>query len=215
MPSSPDKERPFLLLAVYFTFRTIFRLFNSIKVEGLENVPRSGPLIIACNHLSNADPPALLSFTALVRLPNIIAKKEVFSVWPFGWFLRSWGAIPVDRARAGGDMGALRGSLGALKNGGCLVIFPEGTRAKGRVLKPKAGVALMAHRSGAPVLAARIFNSENFSKLGRITIKYGNMRRFEAPADGDMKAAYSRFSEAVMADIFSITTEEQYPHGNK
>lgn len=213
MPVLPDKERPPLLLAVYVTLRLFFRLFNSLKVKGQENIPVSGPLIVACNHLSNADPPALLASIALVRLPNIIAKKELFSKWPFGWFLRSWGAIPVDRAREGGDLGALRGCLGALKNGGCLVIFPEGTRAKGRKLAPKPGVALMAHKSGAPVLAARIFNSENFSKLGKITIKYGNLRSFEPPADGDLKAAYARFSESVMEDIFSIT-EEQQPHGN-
>jgi 1-acyl-sn-glycerol-3-phosphate acyltransferase len=189
----------------YAFWRTFFRVFNRIEVKGLENIPAEGPLILACNHLSNADPPALLSYLALVRLPNIIAKKELFSIWPMGYFLNKWGAIPVDRARAGGDLGALRGSLTALKRGGCLVIFPEGTRAMGRVLKPKAGVALLAHKTGAPVLCARIFNSENFAKLGKITIKYGGVRRFEPPADGDLKAAYTRFSETVMADIFSIT----------
>ncbi|OGR45561.1 MAG: hypothetical protein A2X35_04215 [Elusimicrobia bacterium GWA2_61_42] len=207
MPARPHEERPLLLLLVYAAFRLFFRLFNSISVQGQEKIPPEGPLIVASNHLSNADPPALLSFMALVRLPNIIAKKELFSIWPLGYFLPRWGAIPVDRARSGGDLGALRGCLTALKRGGCMAIFPEGTRAKGRVLKPKAGVALMAHKSGAPVLCVRIFNSENFSKLGKITIKYGNVRRFEPPADGDLKAAYARFSEDIMADIFSITEE--------
>ncbi len=207
MPARPHRDRPLLLRLVYFTLRSFFRVFSRIEVLGLEKVPPEGPLIVACNHLSNADPPALLAFLALVRLPNIIAKKELFSIWPFGRFLRDWGAIPVDRAREGGDLGALRGCLAALRQDGCLVIFPEGTRAKGRKLKPKPGVALMAHKSGAPVLSARIFNSENFSKLGKITIKYGAIRSFEAPADGDFKAAYARFSEAVMSDIFSITEE--------
>ncbi len=207
MPASPNKERPFPLLVFYASLRACFRILNSIKVRGLEKIPPSGPLIIACNHLSVSDPPALLSFTALVRLPNIIAKKELFSFGPFRYLLNRWGAIPVDRRREGGDLGALRGCLAALKNEGCLVIFPEGTRAKGHKLKPKAGVALMAHKSGAPVLCARIFNSDNFSKLGKITIKYGGMRRFEPPADGDLKAAYASFSESVMADIFSITEE--------
>lgn len=208
MPAQPHKERPLLLLLVYAFFRTFFRLFNSLQVRGLENIPPSGPLIIACNHLSNADPPALLSNVALVRLPNVIAKKELFSVWPLSRLLPSWGGIPVDRKREGGDLGALRGCLTALKNGGCLAIFPEGTRAQGRKLKPKPGVALMAHKSGAPVLIARIFNSDNFSKLGKITIKYGGLKTFEPPADGDLKAAYARFSEEVMADIFSLTEEQ-------
>jgi len=208
MPAEPDKERPLLLLLVYLFFRVWFRVFNRIKVEGLEKIPRTGPLLIACNHLSFADPPALAGFLALVRLPNVIAKKELFSTWPVGMFLKSWGAIPVDRAKEGGDLGALRGSLTALKRGGCMVIFPEGTRAKGRRLKPKPGVALLAHKSGAPVLAVRIFNSENYLKLGKITIKYGALRTFEPPADGDLKAAYAQFSESVMADIFSITEEQ-------
>jgi len=207
MPTEPNKERPLSLVLFYAFLRSFFRLFNSIEIKGMDRIPPSGPLIVACNHLSVADPPALTSFLALVRLPNAIAKKELFSVWPIGRILRSWGAIPVDRAREGGDLGALRGCLTALKSGGCLVIFPEGTRAQGRKLKPKSGVALMAHKSGAPVLPARIFNSDNFSKLGKITIKYGAPRNFEPPADGDLKAAYVRFSEALMADIFSITEE--------
>jgi len=208
MPAKPNTERPKLLLLVYLFFRTFFRFFNSIEVRGLDKIPPTGPLLLASNHLSNADPPALLSHVALVRLPNVIAKKELFSIWPLSFLLPSWGAIPVDRARAGGDLGALRGCLAALKNEGCLAIFPEGTRAKGRKLKPKAGVALMAHKSGAPVLTVRIFNSDNFSKLGKITIVFGGLRRFEAPADGDLKAAYAEFSESVMSDIFSITEEQ-------
>ena len=207
MPTEPNKERPLPLLLFYAFLRSYFRLFNSIEVTGLERIPPSGPLIIACNHLSVADPPALVSSIALVRLPNVIAKKELFSIWPIGRILLSWGAIPVDRAREGGDLGALRGSLGALKKGGCLTIFPEGTRARGRKLPAKAGVAFLAHKSGAPVLTARIFNSDNFSKLGKITIKYGTVRRFEPAAGEDLKTAYAQFSESLLSDIFSITKE--------
>ncbi len=207
MLREPHKERPLLLLLFYSVCRFFFRLLNSMEVKGLDRIPASGPLIIACNHLSNADPPALASSIALVRLPNVIAKKELFSMWPVGWLLRSWGGIPVDRAREGGDLGALRNCLTALRNGGCLIIFPEGTRALGRKLKPKPGVALMAHKSGAPVLTARIFNSENFSKLGKITVKCGTLRNFVPPVDGDLKAAYARFSETLMSDIFSIKEE--------
>ena len=207
MPTEPNKERPLSLVLFYAFLRVFFRLFNSMEIHGQEKIPPSGPLIIACNHLSNSDPPALTSSISLVRLPNVIAKKELFSIWPIGNILRRWGGIPVDRARSGGDLGALRGCLTALKKEGCLVIFPEGTRALGRKLKPKPGVALMAHKSGAPVLTARIFNSDNFSKLGKITIKYGTLRSFEPPADGDLKAAYARFSETIMSDIFSLKEE--------
>lgn len=189
---------------VFLFFRVFFRLFNSIKVTGLERIPPEGPLLIVCNHLSNVDPPALLSHTALVRRVNVMAKKELFSIPVLGWFILRWGAIPVDRAKEGGDLGALRASLAALKRGGCLTVFPEGTRAKGRKLPPKTGVSFLAHKSGAPVLTARIINSDNFAKLGKIEIKYGRLHRFE-PAEGeDLKAAYARFAEDLMTDIFSI-----------
>jgi len=207
MPTQPNKERPLSLVLFYAFCRAFFRLVSSLEVRGLDKVPVSGPLIIACNHLSNIDPPVVTCSIARVRMPNVIAKKELFTIWPIGNILRSWGGIPVDRAREGGDLGALRGCLTALKREGCLLIFPEGTRALGRKLKPKPGVALMAHKSGAPVLPARIFNSENFSKLGKITITYGTPRRFEPPADGDLKAAYVSFTETLMSDIFSLKEE--------
>ena len=104
-------------------------------------------------------------------------------------------------------MSALRGGLDALKNGVCLVLFPEGSRAKGRQLKPKLGVAMLSHKMGAPVLPARIFNAENFSKLGKITIKFGNPRSFDTTAAGDRKEAYAEFSQTIMSDIFAITEE--------
>ena len=190
---------------VFLFFRTWFRIFNRIEVIGLEKVPKEGPLIIACNHLSIADPPALLAFTALARRVNVMAKKELFSIPVLGWFILRWGAIPVDRKKEGGDRGALRGSLNVLKKNGLLTIFPEGTRAQGRKLQAKSGVAFLAHKSGAPVLTARIFNSDNFAKLGKITIKYGNITHFEPQED--IKAAYAQFSESLLSDIFSITKE--------
>lgn len=195
----------FSLDLVFFFFRVWFRIFNRIEVEGLEKVPLEGPVIVACNHLSLADPPALLSFVALRRRVSVMAKKELFSIPVLGWFILRWGAIPVDRKREGGDLGALRGCLAVLKKGGLLGIFPEGTRAKGQKLQPKAGVALLAHKSGAPVVTARIFNSDNYTKLGKIRIKFGNVRRFEVPEGADVKQAYTDFSESLMTDIFSIT----------
>ncbi len=196
-----------------FTVRVFFRIFNRIEVKGRERIPLTGPLIIVANHVSNADPPALMSHVVQVRPAAIMAKKEIFSCPLVGRLFLSWKGIPVDRKREGGDMSALRGGIDVLKNGGCLVLFPEGTRAKGRRLKPKLGVAMLAHKTGAPVLPARIFNAENFSKLGKITIKFGNLRSFDPTAAGDRKEAYAEFSQTIMSDIFAIT--EGKSHGNQ
>lgn len=190
-----------------FCVRVYFRLFNRIAVIGRDRIPVSGPLIIVANHAANADPPALMSHVVPVRPAAIMTKKEMFAFPPLGRLFRSWGGIPVDRRREGGDLGALREGIELLKNGGCLVLFPEGTRALGRRLKPKLGVAMLAHKTGAPVLPARIFNTENFSKLGKITIKFGNPRKYEQTAAGDRKEAYAEFSQTIMSDIFAITEE--------
>jgi len=190
-----------------FTVRVFFRIFSRMEVKGLERIPVTGPLIIVANHISNADPPALMAFVVSVRPAAIMAKKEMFVFPPLRRLFLSWKGIPVDRKREGGDMSALRGGIDVLKNGGCLVLFPEGTRAKDGPLKPKLGVAMLADKTGAPVLPARIFNAENFSKLGKITIKFGNPRSFALTAAGDRKEAYAEFSQAIMSDIFAITEE--------
>lgn len=194
-----------LVKIAVFLAKSYFRLFNRIEVKGLERIPLSGPLIIVFNHLSYADPPALLPYIAALRPLRVMAKKELFKIWPFGAVLRALGVIPVDRKREGGDLGALRAAIDALKEGNCLVLFPEGTRARGRRLEPKAGVALLAHKTGAPVLAARIFNSDNFLKLGKITIKFGNIRNFIPPPGIERREAYAEFSRTIMSDIFAIT----------
>jgi len=190
-----------------FSVRVFFRIFNRIEVKGRDRLPAEGPLIIVANHVGNADPPALMSQIVPVRHAAIMTKKELFAFPPLGRLFRSWGGIPVDRLREGGDLGALREGINLLKNGGCLVLFPEGTRARGRRLKPKLGVAMLAHKTGAPVLPVRIFNTENFSKLGKITIKFGNLRRYGPSAAADRKEAYAEFSQTIMSDIFAITEE--------
>ena len=190
-----------------FSVRVYLRIFNRIKIRGRERLPLSGPLIIVANHASNIDPPALMSHVVPLRPAAILAKKEMFSIPLVDKVFLSWKGIPVDRNREGGDMSALRTSLALLNNGGCLVLFPEGTRAKGRKLEPKLGVALLAHKTGAPVLPVRMFNTENFSKLGKITIVFGNPRSFPRTDAADRKEAYAEFSRTVMSDIFAIQEE--------
>lgn len=199
------KEHPILANIILFWFRLHFRLFHRIHVEGLENIPTEGPLIVACNHISNADPPALCGFTALRHKINVLAKKELFSIPIVGTVISLGGAIPLDRNKKGGDLGALRESLKVLKKGRCLVIFPEGTRNKtGKRIAAKTGIAMFAHKSGAPVLPARIFNSNNWLKLGKINLKYGKPRHFDLKEGQDVREAYAEFSEKIMDDIFEI-----------
>lgn len=123
------------------------------KVYGAENLTEDGPLIICSNHISLVDPVLLcLSIKQPVRF---ISKKEAFKFPIFGALLRGLGAFPVDRE--GRDIKAIRTCLSVLKCGDTLGIFPEGTRViRGKKSEAKAGVALIAKRSDATLLLARI-----------------------------------------------------------
>jgi 1-acyl-sn-glycerol-3-phosphate acyltransferase len=130
------------------------------KVVGLENVPATGGAIVVSNHLNNADP-CILPGVSKRRIVTM-AKKEMFS-WPLvGWLFRIFGAFPVDRQ--GADLGALREAQHVVNRGLLLLMFPEGTRSKDRQLHSGfPGTALVAYRTGAPIIPIAITGTEHLS----------------------------------------------------
>lgn len=158
--------RRFLKLSTYVpTFywgsttalRGVLTLLARWKVTGRENVPASGGLLIVSNHLNNADPPILSAAVARRRI-RYMAKVELFK-WPFGVFTRLYGAFPVRRFDA--DVAAMLNAERILRRGEALGMFPEGTRSRtGFVGKPHPGTALIAMRTGSPVLPCAIIGTE-------------------------------------------------------
>jgi 1-acyl-sn-glycerol-3-phosphate acyltransferase len=127
-------------------------------IKGRENVPREGPLIVVSNHMNNADPPVLE--IAIPRNVRWLTKAEWFKTPVIGWLFKLAGMIPVKRFEA--DLHALREAQKLLDRGGCLGMFPEGTRSKGKGLKTgEPGSALIALRSGAPILPIALWGTEN------------------------------------------------------
>ena len=124
-------------------------LLFGFTVHGAEKVPSSGPLIVAANHHRYPDP--VFVSMAVPRRIQWMAKKELF-VFPFRRFFFFIGSFPVDRQKGG--RAALKTALALLAAGWALGIFPEGTRRKSydREDTPKTGVAMLAARSGAPIL---------------------------------------------------------------
>ena len=143
------------------------KLLFGIKVYGRENVPTEGGYLVACNHISNWDPTTVgVSFPRQLRF---MAKKELFEHQPLAGIIRMCGAFPVDRSV--GDMAALRAAINILSEGNCMVMFPEGTRNGGRLLKAKPGVAMIALHAKVPVIP--MFISGKYHPFGKLRVRIG------------------------------------------
>ena len=138
-----------LVLPVY---RGLFRG----RTRGIQNVPMQGPLVVVANHGSHLDPPLLGH--ALGRPVAFMAKAELFRIPLLGVLIRALAAYPVNRGAS--DREAIRTATARLQAGWATGVFLDGTRqADGRVNQPMPGAALLAARSGAPLLPVAIVNS--------------------------------------------------------
>ncbi|MEA1961952.1 MAG: lysophospholipid acyltransferase family protein [Bacillota bacterium] len=137
-----------LYRVVYLVGRFIFRIMG-LSSEGIENLPAEGPVIIAANHVSNWDP--IVVGLMINRPVHFMGKAELFNNQLLGTLLLKLNAFPVKRGAA--DRKAIRTALERLQQGNVLGIFPEGARNKtGEDLKPQLGVAMLALKSGAPIV---------------------------------------------------------------
>jgi len=152
-----------LVRFVSFLVKCVTHLLFRIKVHGKENFPAEGAVIVAINHKSFWDAPLVAA--ELPRELAFMAKKELFKVPVVGAIIKWAGAFPVSRGT--GDLGAIKAALSALKAGKAMAIFPEGTRVKGdQAHSAKAGVALIAEKTGAPIVPVAIRGGYRlFSKI--------------------------------------------------
>jgi 1-acyl-sn-glycerol-3-phosphate acyltransferase len=145
----------------------LFRGLWRVTVHRGDQVPAAGPVLLASNHLGFLDGPMLVGVAP--RFTQCLVKQEMFH-GPLGAVLRSARQIPVDRS--GGDRVALQRALSVLADGGCVGVFPEGTRGRGDVGEVRQGVAWLALRSGAPVVPVACLGTrrtgESTSQLPRL-----------------------------------------------
>jgi 1-acyl-sn-glycerol-3-phosphate acyltransferase len=209
--SDRDRLTPYPRLIALLA-RLGLRSIARVRVEGVHDLPTSGPLIIAANHMSNADPPLIGGWLApaLGRRPTFLAKEALF-VGPVGLLIRSLGAEPV---KAGGsDIGAYRAAKAILDRGGVVAILPEGTRSFDGVLaEPKPGVSLLATRTGAPVLPVGISGTDTLLGRGRtlpaigtrVTMRVGRPFRLTIPVGTDRRAALAAADAELMRRIAAL-----------
>lgn len=157
--------------------RGLLRLFFGFTVVGRHHEPQAGPVIVVSNHLSDLDP--LVIGSALSRPVSYMAKEELFKPPLLRWWITACGGFPVRRGEP--DRRAFRTALEVLRRGGVLVMFPEGTRGRDRALRPpEPGAAMLALRTGAPLLPAAILGTDlvfprdaRRLRRSRITVRLG------------------------------------------
>ena len=146
MPHEAGKAPIFLRRIPNWFLLQLVRSGWQFAVSGLEHLPREGPLIVAGNHVDLIDGPLLAMAASSVRYMHFLGKAELFSIPILGWYLKRAGAIALDRHHGG--VAAMRAAIDVLRRGGCLGLFPEGTRSKtGLPGRPKGGIGFLAGQS--------------------------------------------------------------------
>jgi 1-acyl-sn-glycerol-3-phosphate acyltransferase len=212
------RKLPFFPRGTGAVLRVAAACTTRVTVEGLENVPQSGPVLIICNHCSNADGMLLLAYVvpALGRPMGWLGKAEALR-WPlFGWGMRQNGVFGV--RRGSGDLEAFKLAKGVLDAGGVLTIFPEGTRSpSGAMQAAKEGASVLALRSGAPILPIAIIGSQRFWAKGsrfphlgrRMTVRVGETFTLSMPEGGDRHESLRLATVELMRHVAELLPPEQ------
>ncbi len=191
--------------------RIVVTVLWGLQSFGEKNVPRRGGVILAANHASYLDP--VLVGVRVWRPIAFFAKSELFRNWFFGWLISRLYAFPVRQGDA--DVGAVRQAIARLNEGYALNIFPEGGRTPdGKLQKIQSGVALIARRSGAPVVPVAIVGSFEvwprrlrLPGSGRVRVMYGQ------PVDvSNLKAdAIARLLTERIGDMIDQLRRRSHP----
>lgn len=181
------------------------KLFWGFRVSGSGRIPREGPVVIACNHISNWDP--VLVGLGCPREMFFLAKRELFANKLLAPLIRAYNAIPLDRG--GFDSKAMRTARLILNQDRALLMFPEGTRSRtGKLGKARPGVAFIAAGAGAQVVPAYITGADDprgaVWKRGSVRVAFGEPLSHEGPAATE---AYVETTARIMSAIAELKRE--------
>ena len=158
----------------------VVSVWGRLQVEGLDVLPRGGPVIVVGNHDSQADPLAIGVAARQRRQIRALAKRDLWDKPGLGRILNGMGQIPIERAA--GDAGALVNAVAALQAGACIGVFPEGTVSCGRTLRARSGIGRLALEvPEARLVCVAVYGAPDlvrFPKRPRIRV------RFFEPASG-------------------------------
>ncbi len=194
-------------------FRVIFSLFTHQHVQGKENVPEHGPVVVVANHLSYAD--QYLLTIAIKREMIFMAKEDLFRNRVMRFLIEAFGAIPVRRGAM--NWGALKQVHQVLDDGLAMFMFPEGSRSKNAQLQSAfPGSALIALHNDAPVLPVGISGIEVAEKgflwvmfhRPRVAVNIGHPFYLHTPGGRLDKKQLKDLSDDIMEHIAELLPPE-------
>jgi 1-acyl-sn-glycerol-3-phosphate acyltransferase len=178
-----------------------YSLFHRVKIKGRENIPKKGGVLLYANHPSTLDMVLIGAFCS--RPVHYMAKAELFKNPIIGFFLKKLGAFPVKRGK--GDVGSVKNVFKLLEEGKVVGVFPEGTRTPKRdPNKRKAGAAMMALHSNAPILPVGvIYRKKLFSTL---EVVFGEPFKLEPRTKGEhpSKEELLEGTQYIMDKIYAL-----------
>lgn len=195
------------------------RLIYRPVIEGRENIPRTGPVLLASNHLSFVD--SIVIPLAAPRRVIFLAKSEYFTGHGLRGaakrsFFAALGAVPIERGTAGAAQEALDSALAILGDGHAFGIYPEGTRSRdGRLYRGRTGVAWLALTARCPVVPVALSGTEHIQpadsripRISKITVRFGKPLDFSHLQDAKPGPARREATDAVMAAIHQLSGQE-------
>ncbi|AKG41792.1 lysophospholipid acyltransferase family protein [Streptomyces xiamenensis] len=204
-------------------FGPLLKLFFRPRVEGLENIPGEGPVVLAGNHLTFIDSVILPLISK--RQVHFIGKDEYVTGRSLkgrimAWFFTGVGMIPVARDGGHGGVAALMTGLRVLEQGKVFGIYPEGTRSPdGRLYRGRTGIARLTLMSGAPVVPFAMIGTDRVQPGGkglprvgrgrRITVRFGEPLDFSRYEGMDRDRYVLRaVTDEVMTEVMRLSGQE-------
>ena len=197
-----------------FMIRILLRLITRVEIRGKENVPLTGGMILASNHIGNFD--ILMVYFGIDRADLFIPVAEKFEkIGWIRWLAKYLNILFVDRFNP--DLKAIRKMISLMENGKCLAIAPEGTRSlTGSLNEGKPGVAYLAARSGFPVVPVAVTgtadkvilsNLKQFRK-SHITLTGGKPFTIPPIPNKDRDAVLQKYTDEIMCQIAVLLPEK-------
>lgn len=201
LPKKPSLAGNLFYHFYVLIIKLILRINGGLHVEGKDNIPAEGGVIIASNHISYLDPPLLCA--ALPRRATFMARQGLFKIPLLRWFIKHY-AFPVDREKT--LPSTIKEAVKRLKSGELLVMFPEGRRSEtGELLEGKRGIGMVVSISKVPVIPTLIIGSDKalpvdakWLRRARISVIFGKPT---APYEEKGSNIYETISQKIMYAI--------------